>query len=205
LRAGFSTRISSEIDTRDQFIDAASQSVPQRRFALAPKRNESFSFRSGTSQSSKDLQQVKVTLEHPLGGPRALDPAGPPISKSLPAFLGMRSAHLATDCQRITCALDGEPQMTDCRTFHGVTQAIFACVKQKSLAEHGTVYDPATGNKGTATTKVPVVGTIVVSFDFDPNPNVESITYCIISKPWIVSASQIFDGIGDTIDSCRQK
>jgi len=93
--------------------------------------------------------------------------------------------------------------MTDCRTFHGVDQAIFACVKQKSLEEHGTVYDPATGNKGKATTNVPVVGTIVVSFDFDPSA--ESITYCIISKPWIVSASQIFDGIGDTINSCRKK
>jgi len=93
--------------------------------------------------------------------------------------------------------------MTDCRTFHGVTESIFVCVKQKSLAEHGTVYDPPTGNVGKATTVVPVVGTIVVSFDFDPKA--ESITYCIISKPWIVSASQIFDGIGETINSCRQK
>jgi|HubBroStandDraft_1064217.scaffolds.fasta_scaffold225079_1 hypothetical protein len=93
--------------------------------------------------------------------------------------------------------------MTDCRTFNGVTQAIFDCVKKKSLAEHGTVYDPATGNKGKATTNVPVVGTIVVSFDLDPSA--ESITYCIISKPWIVSASQIFDGIGETINACRAK
>jgi hypothetical protein len=91
--------------------------------------------------------------------------------------------------------------MTDCRTFNGVTQAIFTCVKLKSLKEHGTVYDPANGNKGKATTNVPVVGTIVVSFDLDPNT--EAITYCIISKPWIVSASQIFDGIGETINSCR--
>jgi hypothetical protein len=91
--------------------------------------------------------------------------------------------------------------MTDCRTFNGVTPAIFACVKEKSLQEHGTVYDPLTGNKGTATTVVPAIGTIVVSFDFDPGD--ATITYCIVSKPWIVSASQIFDGIGDTINACR--
>jgi hypothetical protein len=90
--------------------------------------------------------------------------------------------------------------MTDCKTFTGVTQAIFTCVKQKSLAEHGTVYDPANGNKGTATTKVRVIGTIVVSFDFDPNAG--SITYCIVQKPGIVTASEIFGGIGDTISSC---
>jgi hypothetical protein len=93
--------------------------------------------------------------------------------------------------------------MTDCKTFHGVNQAIFDCVKQKSYAEHGTIYDPATGNKGTATTNIAVVGKIVVSFDFDPTA--ESITYCIVSKPWIVSVSQIFDGIGDTINGCRQR
>lgn len=93
--------------------------------------------------------------------------------------------------------------MTDCRTFNGVTQAIFICVKQTSGREHGTVYDPENGNKGTATTKVPAIGTIVLSFDLVPSS--ESITYCIISKPWIVSASQIFDGIGETINSCRKK
>lgn len=92
--------------------------------------------------------------------------------------------------------------MSDCRIFHGVTPAIFDCVKVSSGKEHGTVYDPPSGNKGKATTKT-LVGTVVVSFDL--NPGDESITYCIISKPWIVSAAQIFDGIGDTIDSCRQK
>lgn len=93
--------------------------------------------------------------------------------------------------------------MTDCRTFNGVDQSIFACVKQRSLEEHGTIYEPAVGNQGTATTKVPLVGTVVVSFNLEPAT--ESITYCVVSKPWIVSASQIFDGIGETINSCRKK
>jgi len=42
LEAAHSTRHSSEIDTGVQFIDTASQSLMQRRFALAPQRNESF-------------------------------------------------------------------------------------------------------------------------------------------------------------------
>jgi hypothetical protein len=93
--------------------------------------------------------------------------------------------------------------MTDCRTFNGVTDSIFSCVKDKSFKEQGTVYDPKNGNQGKATTDVPAVGKIVVSFDFDPSA--EKITYCIVSKPWIVPVSSIFDGIGDTINSCRAK
>jgi hypothetical protein len=90
--------------------------------------------------------------------------------------------------------------MTDCKTFNGVNQSIFTCVKKTSFAEHGTVYDPANGNQGKATTVVPLIGTIVVSFDFEPGAG--SITYCIISKPLIVPASEIFGGIASTISSC---
>lgn len=90
----------------------------------------------------------------------------------------------------------------DCRTFNGVTPAIFECVKEVSLRGHGTKYDPPNGNKGTATTDVGGIGIIVLSFDFDPNTG--SLTYCIISKPWIVPASAIFDGIGETINGCRK-
>ena len=92
--------------------------------------------------------------------------------------------------------------MSDCKTFHGVNQTIFDCVKKTSSAEHNTVYDPPTGNQGTATTDTPV-GKVVVSFDL--NTSTEAIQYCIVSKPWIVSASQIFDGIADSINSCRKK
>ena len=90
--------------------------------------------------------------------------------------------------------------MSDCKVFNGVTEVVFNCVKKTSAEQHDTVYDPPDGNKGTATTKVPVVGTIVVSFDLDPETN--AITYCIVKKPFLVSASQVFDGIGDTINSC---
>lgn len=92
--------------------------------------------------------------------------------------------------------------MSDCKTFHGVSQQIFDCVKKTSSAQHGTKYEPPNGDKGTATTDT-VVGKVVVSFDL--NSGAESIKYCIVSKPWIVSASQIFDGIADSINACRAK
>jgi hypothetical protein len=89
----------------------------------------------------------------------------------------------------------------DCKTWNGVTQAIFDCVKEAGQREHGTVYDPPNGNTGTATTNVSGIGTVVLSFDFDPKTG--GLTYCIKSKPWIVPVSSIFDGIGDTINACR--
>ena len=90
--------------------------------------------------------------------------------------------------------------MSDCQTFNGVTADIFACVKKESASEHGTVYDPPDANSGTATTSVPIVGKIVVSFDLDPSTN--AITYCIVSKPGIVTEGEVFNGISETIAKC---
>ena len=89
----------------------------------------------------------------------------------------------------------------DCKSWNGVTQSIFDCVKASGQREHGTVYDPSTGNTGTATTDVSGIGTVVLTFSFDPLAS--SLTYCVKSKPWIVPVSAIFSGIGDTIDACR--
>lgn len=93
--------------------------------------------------------------------------------------------------------------MSDCKTFVGVTQAVFDCVKETSLHEHKTVYDPPNAYKGTATTKIPWIGTVVLSFDL--NISTGTIQYCIVSKPEIVPANSIFNGIADTITSCQQK
>lgn len=92
--------------------------------------------------------------------------------------------------------------MTTHKTFNGVTPEIFECVKASSEKAHGTVYDPASGNKGTATTDT-VVGKIVLGFDLDPSSS--SITYTITSKPFLVSDSQIFDGISSSINDCHAK
>jgi hypothetical protein len=83
-----------------------------------------------------------------------------------------------------------------------VTKEIFARVKSDSLKEHGTVYAPPDGNQGTATTKVTMVGTIVLSFDFQPQSG--QLTYTIVSKPGIVPESKIWSGIQDAIDKARK-
>lgn len=90
--------------------------------------------------------------------------------------------------------------MSASKTFHGVSSAIFDCIKKTSSSQHGTEYKPSDGNSGTATTKT-VVGDVVVGFDFDPSSG--SIVYTIKKKPFLVSDSQIFDGISDTINDCR--
>ena len=90
--------------------------------------------------------------------------------------------------------------MADCNTYNNVSAAVFACVKSTSASQHGTVYDPPEGNQGTATTST-AVGSVVVSFDLDPTNN--TITYCLVSKPWLVPESDIWSGIASTIASCQ--
>ncbi|WP_120632683.1 hypothetical protein [Ruegeria sp. EL01] len=92
--------------------------------------------------------------------------------------------------------------MSASKTFHGVTNTIFECVKKTSKSEHGTVYQPAQGDSGTATTST-IVGDVVVGFDLDPKA--EAIVYTIKKKPFIVSDDQIFNGISESINACRAK
>jgi hypothetical protein len=91
--------------------------------------------------------------------------------------------------------------MADCRTFNGVTATVFACVKQQSAQQHGTVYAPPDGTSGTATTSTPV-GTVIVSFDLDTAAG--SITYCLLQKPLLAPESAIWNGISSTISGCQQ-
>jgi hypothetical protein len=90
--------------------------------------------------------------------------------------------------------------MATTNIYSGVSTAIWDCVKTTSFNDHGTVYAPAGANKGTATTDVPLVGTIVLDFDY--NASNDTVTYTIVKKPFLVSASQIWHGIQDTIDGC---
>lgn len=90
--------------------------------------------------------------------------------------------------------------MSDSKTYPHVTQDIFNCVKQKSAKEHGTVYDPADADKGTATTNT-VVGKVVLGFDLDADTG--DITYTIIDKPVLAPEHEIWNGIEQAINSCR--
>ena len=93
--------------------------------------------------------------------------------------------------------------MPESRTFTDVNQALFDATKKASQQAHKTTYDPPAGNKGTSTTHVPLIGDIVVGFEF--NPEAKSITYTIVSLPksGIPSANQVFDGIDSTIRASR--
>jgi hypothetical protein len=90
--------------------------------------------------------------------------------------------------------------MTECRTYDNVTQKVFDCVKASSAREHGTVYEPANGLKGTATTKT-IVGTVELSFELDLQT--QTIKYCILKKPGLVPAKDVFNGIADSITKCQ--
>jgi hypothetical protein len=91
--------------------------------------------------------------------------------------------------------------MSDCKTFNGVSMNLFDCIKKSSATEHDTVYDPPNASQGTATTKTPV-GTVVVSFDL--NATNGALEYCIVKKPFLAPASAIWEGITDTINACRK-
>jgi hypothetical protein len=93
--------------------------------------------------------------------------------------------------------------MANTNIYGGITAAIWDCVKTTSFNDHGTVYAPAGADKGTATTVVPVIGTIELGFNYDAVK--DTVTYNIIKKPFLVSASQIWDGIQDTINGCSGK
>ena len=91
--------------------------------------------------------------------------------------------------------------MAASKSFPGVTEAIFSCVKQASAKEHGTVYDPPSADQGTAKTKT-IAGEVDLSFDL--NPATSTLTYAILHKPGIVPESSIWDGIGSTIATCQR-
>ena len=91
--------------------------------------------------------------------------------------------------------------MAKTRSFGGVTQAIWECVKTTSYQQHGTKYVPPDGNQGTATTSIPAIGDLVLNFDYDPMK--DTVTYTIVKKPFIVSENQIWSGTQDTIDGCQ--
>jgi hypothetical protein len=88
------------------------------------------------------------------------------------------------------------------KRFSGVSKSVHDCVKRNGVSEHGTVYNPKDGDKGTGETST-MVGTVKVGFEL--NPADESVTYVIIEKPFLVSDTQIFDGIAGAISACRKR
>lgn len=72
-------------------------------------------------------------------------------------------------------------------------------MKSTSSAQHGTVYDPPTGDTGTAKTEG-AWGHIVLSYTLDPTTQV--LSYTIVDKSWDVPESSVWGGIQDSINGC---
>ena len=89
--------------------------------------------------------------------------------------------------------------MAKTRSFGGVSESIWECVKSTSEQEHGTKYEPPKADQGTSTTST-LVGEIVLGFNFDPAK--ATVTYTIQKKPFLVSDSQVWNGIHETIEHC---
>jgi hypothetical protein len=86
------------------------------------------------------------------------------------------------------------------QTYPNVSQACWNCVQQSSMTQHGTVYDPPPpATQGISTTVTPV-GDVKLSFDYQAAA--QTVVYTIISKPWIVTESEIWNGIIKSIHVC---
>jgi hypothetical protein len=86
------------------------------------------------------------------------------------------------------------------KTFQGVNQDCWNCVQQSSIKQHGTVYDPPPpATQGVSTTSTPV-GDVKLSFNYQSAQ--QSVSYAILSKPFIVTESEIWNGIESSIKSC---
>ncbi len=92
--------------------------------------------------------------------------------------------------------------MAKTKSFGGVTENIWNCVKAASEKEHGTKYEPTNGIQGTSTTST-LIGDVVLSFNFDQAK--ETVNYTIKKKPLIVSDGQIWNGIDETIEHCKSQ
>jgi len=96
--------------------------------------------------------------------------------------------------------------MSSTKTFKNVSPAIWKCIKETSIKEHGSVFSPPDASTGTVTTVVKTLGltfTVELSFNYDQVK--EQVTYIINERPkLVVSENDIWDGIQRTIDGCKK-
>lgn len=90
--------------------------------------------------------------------------------------------------------------MSESRTFHGITEDVLNCVKQASIQEQGTVYEPPEGTEGLSTTQT-IVGKVVISYSLDTSSG--DITYRIVERPVLAPEYEIWKGIENALNECR--
>ena len=91
--------------------------------------------------------------------------------------------------------------MSNSKVYHGITQAVFDCVRATSIKQHGTVYTPPNSNSGKTSTSG-TGWTVDMTFNFDPGSG--ALSYTITHKTWIVPESAIWSGLDATINGCQQ-
>lgn len=92
--------------------------------------------------------------------------------------------------------------MQDQRTFDDVSFDVWERVKSIARERFGTTFDPESSPEGTATTSTPI-GDVVIDYALDAAS--EQITYTLRRKPMLILSGQIWSGLAETIDRCRQQ
>jgi hypothetical protein len=89
------------------------------------------------------------------------------------------------------------------RSFKGVDEEAWETLRSRSTRDHGTIYqfEGDDETSGTATTRVPVIGDIVMHFHLDVDA--ATLTYTIVQKPMVVREDQIWDGIEKSVEDAR--
>lgn len=88
----------------------------------------------------------------------------------------------------------------DSRVYSDVSPGVFACVKDTSFSQQGTIYVEAEDGHGTATT-TSSLWSVVMDYAF--TPETRNLEYWLVRKTWIVPADAIWSGIADMIATCR--
>jgi hypothetical protein len=92
--------------------------------------------------------------------------------------------------------------MPESKTFENVSATTWQRMKTLGEQKHGTRFEQVDDSSGQATTNTPF-GRLVLAYAHNPEQN--SITYTIISKPLMVMAPLVWSGIESTLEGCRQQ
>ncbi|MCU0894963.1 MAG: hypothetical protein MUD06_11705 [Rhodospirillales bacterium] len=93
--------------------------------------------------------------------------------------------------------------MADQKTFEDVSPEVWERVKAiaRDRDRFGTTFAPDAAPSGTATTATPI-GSVVLDYDHDPDAR--QITCTLRRKPFLVLSGQIWTGLAETIERCKQ-
>ena len=91
--------------------------------------------------------------------------------------------------------------MADKKTFDDVSPEVWERVKAVARDRFGTVFAAEANTCGTATTATPI-GQVVLEYDHDPDAR--QITYTLRKKPMLILSGQIWSGLAETIEQCKQ-